>query len=73
MLEMPASWLHGIFTYWRWAKLSHLPSILITESSTPLVAAVVAAPILKLWPQYCPNPRPPALNPLALHLQRADV
>ena len=30
----------------------HLPILCITESSIPCCAAVVAAPILKLWPAY---------------------
>jgi hypothetical protein len=34
---------------WHVAALSHLPSVFIIQSSKPLAAAVVAAPILKLW------------------------
>lgn len=42
----------GILTYCRYAKLDHLLNILIGESWMPLEAAVVAAPILKLWVLY---------------------
>ena len=49
-----ASLSRGTLTYRRYAALSHLPSVLISESSTPAIAAVVAAPILKLWPAYFP-------------------
>ena len=38
--------------YWRKAALCHLPRVWIVESSIPAAAAVVAAPILKLWPVY---------------------
>ena len=33
-------------------ELSHRPRILMSNSSMPHSAAVVAAPILKLWPAY---------------------
>ena len=36
--------------YSRYAELFHLPSVWIRESSNPLLAAVLAAPIRKLWP-----------------------
>lgn len=52
----PASLSCGTLTYNRYAALSHLPSLLIKESSIPTaaaVAAVAAAPILKLCPEYC--------------------
>ena len=42
----------GVQIYSVYAKLSHQPMVLINESWTPLLAAVVAAPILKLWPAY---------------------
>jgi len=32
------------------AALSHLPEVFIRESCTPIFAAVIAAPIRKLWP-----------------------
>ena len=37
--------------YKRYAELSHLPNVFIRESSTPLAAAVDAAPIWKLCPE----------------------
>ena len=46
--------------YSRYAKLFHWPSVLIKESSIPLEAAVVAAPMQKLWPAYL-SARIPAL------------
>ncbi len=45
-----ASCYHGSCTYHRYAVFSHLPDVLIMASSVPLRAAVVAAPIQKLWP-----------------------
>lgn len=36
--------------YWMKAVLCHRPRVWIVESSIPAAAAVVAAPILKLWP-----------------------
>ena len=50
--ETPNNSSLGICTYWRCATLSHLPRVLITESSIPLAAAVVAVPMQKLWLQY---------------------
>jgi len=41
----------GNLTY-KYAALSHLPRVLIRESSMPTEAAVVAAPIQKLYPAY---------------------
>ncbi len=41
-----------VFIYCKKAELCHLPRVLITESSRPFWAAVVAAPILKLCPAY---------------------
>jgi len=40
----------GVRIYNVYAELSHRPMVLINESWIPLLAAVVAAPILKLWP-----------------------
>ena len=34
-----------------YAELSHRPSVFISESWRPCLAAVVAAPIRKLWPE----------------------
>ena len=42
----------GVRTYSWYATLSHRPNVLISESCMPLLAAVVAAPIRKLWPAY---------------------
>ena len=50
--ESAASCSFGIRTYRKNAELCHCPNVCSTESSTPAMAAVVAAPILKLWPQY---------------------
>ena len=46
-----------VLTQVRYAKLSHLPSILIVESQIPFVCAV-AAPIRKLCPAYFPASMP---------------
>ena len=43
----------GVVRYTWKALLSHFPNILMNESSKPVSAVVVAAPILKLWPRYC--------------------
>ena len=42
----------GVRIYCRKAALCQQPSVWIVESSTPAAAAVVAAPIRKLWPAY---------------------
>ncbi len=49
-LENCASCSLGVRMYTRKAELFHLPTVRIVESSMPALAAVVAAPILKLWP-----------------------
>ena len=41
----------GVFIYNWYALILHLPSILIVTSEIPCFAAVVAAPLLKLWPE----------------------
>ena len=38
--------------YALYAALFHLPNVCIKESSKPCSAAVIAAPIQKLWPLY---------------------
>ena len=40
----------GVLMYCRKAALCQRPNVCIVESSIPRLAAVVAAPILKLWP-----------------------
>ncbi len=52
----------GVLMYCRKAALCHLPSVLIMESSIPFFAAVVAAPIRKLWPAYWSWGRPSPLR-----------
>ena len=47
VVDNPAKRSHGIRTYNKYAKLRHLPRVLIKESSTPRLAAVETAPILK--------------------------
>ena len=42
----------GVLMYLRKAVLCHLPRVWIMESSTPTMAAVVAAPMRKLCPAY---------------------
>ena len=42
----------GILMYLKYVSFFHLPRILIMESCLPRSAAVVAAPIRKLWPAY---------------------
>ena len=42
----------GMRMYARYAELDHLPRILMTASSTPAVAADVAAPMRKLCQEY---------------------
>ena len=51
--------------YWRKAALYHLPRVWIVESSIPAAAAVVATPILKLWPAYWCWGRPMEYQDLA--------
>ena len=42
------------YNYAKKAELFHRPSVLIMESSTPVFAVAVAAPIRKLWPvKFC--------------------
>ena len=41
---------------------STIPKSLISEFSTPTAVAVVATPILKLWPKYFPSSRPEGHN-----------
>ena len=50
----------GVRIYSVYAEFSHRPMVLINESWTPLFAAVVAAPILKLWPAYLEASTPDA-------------
>ena len=50
--ESAASLSCGVLTYRKNAALCHRPRSWIVESSTPARVAVVAAPILKLWPAY---------------------
>ena len=42
----------GVLTYNWYATLSQHPNVFISESCIPVLAAVVAAPILKLCPLY---------------------
>ena len=60
--EKVASCCLGVRIYCRKAVLFHLPSIRIVESSKPTLAAVVAAPIRKLWPANCDSGSPIAYN-----------
>ena len=60
--ETPASRSLGSLMYWRNAALCQQPSVWIVESSTPAMAAVVAAPIRKLCPAYCCRGRPTAVR-----------
>ena len=46
----------------RKAELFHLPRAFIVESSKPTFAAVVAAPMRKLWPAKCRYGRPTAVR-----------
>ena len=48
--DIAASRPFGVCMYCRNAALCHLPSVWIVESAIPTIAAVVAAPIRKLWP-----------------------
>ena len=48
IVDNPARHSHGIRMYNKYAELSHLPKVLIKESSTPQLAVVKAAPILKI-------------------------
>ena len=41
---------HSVRMYSRYADDFHQPIVWIIDSLTPALAAVVAAPILKLWP-----------------------
>ncbi len=47
-----ASCTLGIFIYSKYARLFHLPRVLTVESPSPLAAAVVAATMRKLCPEY---------------------
>ena len=51
-LERAARFSGGIRTYDKYAELFQRPRVWIVEFSTPLAAAVVAAPMRKLWPEY---------------------
>ena len=42
----------GVWMYTVYAELSQRPRVLMRESGNPRNAAVVAAPIRKLWPEY---------------------
>ena len=44
--------LSGQWMYAMYALLFHLPSVLINDGVSPTAAAVVAAPILKLYDAY---------------------
>ena len=60
--------------YARYAELLHLLIVLITESSIPTLAAVVAAPMRTLCPAKFCSSKPIALNPsLTLLVNRAFV
>ena len=48
VLDRAANCSLGVQMYCKKAALCHLPRVLMIESSTPLRAAVVVAPILKL-------------------------
>ena len=48
LVDNPARHSHGIRMYNKYAELSHLPKVLIKESSTPQLAVVKAAPIQKM-------------------------
>ena len=48
--EMAVMRCHGVRMYSRYADDFHQPIVWIIDSLTPALAAVVAAPILKLWP-----------------------
>ena len=49
-LAREASCSRGVRMYNRNALLFHLPRVRIVESSSPALAAAVAAPMRKLWP-----------------------
>ena len=44
-----ANWSRGVLMYAKNAALLHLPIIRMVESSMPAFAAVVTAPMRKLW------------------------
>ena len=52
LLDRAAKFSGGMRMYVRYAELLQRPSVCIMESSIPWEAAVVAAPLLKLWPEY---------------------
>ena len=60
LLEIEVSTSRGNLMYSWYAALSHRPNVFIVESSIPTAAAVVAAPIRKLWPAYLDLSRPTA-------------
>ena len=49
-------------TYPRYAELFRCPSCRILESSTPALAAVVTAPMRKLWPANLSQGKPTAAS-----------
>lgn len=55
----------GMHTYCEYTTHSHLPSVLIipVQSSMPLDAAVLAAPIQRVWLQYFSLSRPTPPSP----------
>ena len=62
LADTAASCSLGVLMYLRKAADSHLPSIRITESSTPTLAAAEAAPMRKLCPLYCRGSIPQCLS-----------
>ena len=65
--ENVASFSFGVRMYNRKAELCHLPNAWIVESSMPASAAVVAAPILKLWPAYWCCGKPMSFNNIRIY------
>ena len=60
--------------YERYAVLLHPPIFCITESSIPCCAAVVATPILKLWPACLEASMPICVNAsLNIRIKRVFV
>ena len=64
--------LGGMHTYDKYAELFQRPRVWIVESSTPLAAAVVAAPMRKLWPEYNELSKPACCNNFATNLLREN-
>ena len=52
LLDRAAKFSGRMRMYVRYAELLQRPCDCIMESSIPWEAAVVAAPLLKLWPEY---------------------